>query len=437
MSVTTSADPREIINQSSMTVLQVIVVAIAITLNALDGFDLLSISFAAPGIAEEWGVSRAALGIVLSMELIGMVVGSVFLGGVADKIGRRPTILGCLVVMTFGMFMVTTASSIVEISIWRVLTGLGIGGMLAAINAVTAEFSNLKKRHLCISLMVIGYPIGGVLGGMMASHLLIEHDWRSIFYFGAGVTAVLIPLFYFLVPESVLWLSTKQPENALEKTNIILKRMGHQTVDALPVITINKETEATQSIFSSGLFKITMLVTLTYFLHVTTFYYILKWVPKIVTDMGFAASSAGGVLVSANVGAMIGGAIFGLLATKFDLRRVMMIFLLFSAAFVALFGQTAADLDQMSLLAASAGFFTNAGMVGMYALCVEAFPTHARAFGTGFVIGIGRVGAVVSPILAGFLFSADLGLPMVSVVMGMGSLLAIVALFFLKLNLKK
>ena len=126
-----------------MSALQIAAVAVAFGLNALDGFDVLSISFAAPGIAAEWGIDRAALGIVLSMELIGMAVGSVLLGGVADRIGRRSTILGCLVVMVIGMSMVPLAGGIVSLSIWRVLTGLGIGGMLAAINAVTAEYANI------------------------------------------------------------------------------------------------------------------------------------------------------------------------------------------------------------------------------------------------------------------------------------------------------
>ena len=127
-------DPRDLIATAPMSRLQIVVVAITVALNALDGFDVLSISFASPGIAQEWGIDRAALGIVLSMELIGMAIGSIFLGSVADRIGRRPTILGCLVVMAAGMLMATTVRGLVDLSIWRVVTGLGIGGMLAAIN---------------------------------------------------------------------------------------------------------------------------------------------------------------------------------------------------------------------------------------------------------------------------------------------------------------
>ena len=162
-------DPRETLAAAPMSALQLVAVVITIALNALDGFDVLAISFASPGIAKEWGIDRAALGAVLSMELIGMAIGSVILGGVTDRIGRRPMILCCLVVMAIGMFMVTTTSSLAALSGWRVFTGLGIGGMLAATNATVAEYSNAKSRNLCVSLMAIGYPIGAVLGGIVTT----------------------------------------------------------------------------------------------------------------------------------------------------------------------------------------------------------------------------------------------------------------------------
>src|SRR5688572_7927756 len=120
-------DPRDILNQSDMARLQYIVIAITVALNALDGFDVMAISFASPGIYREWGITPAGLGLVLSMELWGMAAGSLFLGGVADACGRRPTILGCLFMMTAGMYLVTTTPSLTVLSIWRFVTGLGIG----------------------------------------------------------------------------------------------------------------------------------------------------------------------------------------------------------------------------------------------------------------------------------------------------------------------
>ena len=149
-------DPRELLNQAEMTRFQYIVVALTVALNALDGFDVLAISFASPGIAAEWGTTRAALGFILSAELWGMAIGSVALGGVADSIGRKPTILGCLFVMVIGMFMVTLTDNLYVLCALRVLTGIGIGGMLAAINAQAAEFSNNKNRATVIAFMSAG-----------------------------------------------------------------------------------------------------------------------------------------------------------------------------------------------------------------------------------------------------------------------------------------
>jgi benzoate transport len=428
-------DPRRIIDESRMSGLQIAAVAITVGLNALDGFDVLSISFAAPGIAKEWGIERGALGIVLSMELIGMAVGSVLLGGMADKIGRRRMILACLVAMAAGMFMVTNVHGVVELSLWRLLTGLGIGGMLATINAVAAEFSSLARRNLALALMTIGYPLGAVVGGSIATLLLKGGEWRTVFEFGAIITACLIPLVYFFVPEPIHFLVEKRPAGALARVNRTLRRMGHQAVDSLPEIRADAPKRSVADILKPGLIRTTLLVTFGYFAHIMTFYFILKWSPKIVADMGFAASAAGQVLVWANVGGATGGAIFGLLAQKFDVRR-MTIFVLIIAGFaVALFGAAGATtLTSLSLLACFSGLFTNSAVVGFYTIFARAFPTHVRATGTGFAIGIGRGGAALSPIIAGFLFQAGVGLSGVAIAMASGSLFSAVALFLLPLR---
>ena len=429
-----NTDPRDLIARSPMSRLQVAVVGITIGLNALDGFDVLSISFASPGIMAEWGIDRAALGIVLSMELIGMALGSVLLGGLADRLGRRPTMLGCLSVMAVGMFMATTTTGLVALSIWRVITGLGIGGMLAAINAVAAEFSNAQRRHLSVSMMSVGYPIGGVVGGLFAAQLLRSYDWRSVFYFGCAVTVAFIPVVYFAIPESVHWLARKQPAGALDAINRALRRMGHPTVSALPTIVTDAQSRAERNIFAPGLLATTVIITTAYFLHITSFYYILKWVPTIVVRMGFAPSSAAGVLNWYMAGGAIGAATFGALTMRYSLKPLTIGVLLLSGVGVTIFGQTAPDLTQLSMVCFIAGFCGNAGIVGLYAIVAHAFPTHVRAFGTGFTIGVGRGGSALAPALAGFLFTAGFGLGAVAFTMALGSLLAAGVLIFLRLD---
>jgi benzoate transport len=420
-----------------MSRMQMVVVAITVGLNALDGFDVLAISFASPGIAREWNIDRAALGFVLSMELIGMGLGSILLGGVADQFGRRRTLLGCLLVMTLGMFMATQAHGVYELSAWRVFTGLGIGGMLASINAVAAEFSNSRRLGLNVSLMAIGYPIGAVVGGSIAALLLKRGDWREVFWFGAAATASFFPLVFWLVPESVSWLCQRQPPGALARVNRGLVRMGHAPVEALPLISVEVRKRSVAEIFDPRWLRVTVLLTLAYFLHVTTFYFIVKWVPKIVVDMGFSPASAAGVLVWANVGGATGGAVLGLLSLRFGLKPLTMFVLAMSTVMVVVFGQGQTTLTHLSLVCAATGFFTNGGIVGIYGILAKAFPTQLRATGTGFAVGVGRAGAMLAPIIAGFLFRAGNSLEFVAIAMGSGSLVAAIALWLLPLGTAK
>jgi benzoate transport len=427
-------DPRDILARSPMGAMQVFIVGITICLNALDGFDVAAISYASPGIAKEWGIDSGGLGIVLSMELAGMALGSMFLGGVADKIGRRRTVLGCTMVMVLGMFLATTVRNPVELSIWRLLTGLGIGGMLAAINAVSAEFSNTRRRDLSVSLMSIGYPIGAVVAGLLSRQLLVNYDWRSVFYIGAFATTALIPLVFFFVPESVHWLAQKQPTGALEQINKTLGRVGLRTVSALPTLSAAARKKSVGDIFKPGLIAITLLVTFAYFFHITTFYFIFKWVPKIVVNFGFPPSSAAGVLMWTNVGGAIGGTLLGILTQKYGVRALTVGAMVLSTVAVAAFGQTTPDLQRLSMICAVAGFCLNGAIVGLYALFAKAFPTHVRATGTGFAIGCGRGGAVIAPVIAGYLFQWGYSLPTVAMTMAAGSLLAAGVLLFLKLG---
>ncbi len=429
-----NTDPRETIDLAPMSMLQMFIIAITVGLNGLDGIDVLSISFASTGIAAEWGIDKGGLGIVLSMELFGMAVGSILLGWVADTIGRRKIMIGCLITMAIGMFMVTTVNNVVELSIWRIITGLGIGGLLSAITAITAEFSNLKNRYLCVSIMAIGYPIGGIIGGEIARHLLIEHDWRSVFYFGAALTTFFIPLFYFVVPESVHWLVRKQPAGALDKVNKTLKRIGHKAVGVLPEITPEVRKKSFGDLFAPGLRSTTIIITAAYFLQITTYYFILKWLPDVVVGMGFSASEGANMLKYANIGGALGGTLLGLMTLRLDVKKLTMAALALSAVFITFLGSTPADLDYIKVIAALCGFFGNSGIVGMYALFPAAFPTHVRASGTGFTVGMGRGGAILSPIIVGFMFQAGLPLPTVSMLISTGALIAAGVLVFLKIR---
>ena len=425
--------PREIIDEGRLGGWQITALAMTIWLNALDGFDVMSISFAAPGIASEWSLPQNVLGWVLSMELIGMAVGSIFLGGMADRFGRRPTILGCLIVMAIGMIMAPFSAGVTQLLLWRLLTGFGIGGMLAALNATVAEFANARYRNLILPLMVIGYPLGAFLGGMIASNLLAGGDWRGVFYLGAGLTFATIPLVLWLVPETPDWLNERRPKHALERINTTLRRFGLAEVDRLAPPPTHKPRAALIEIFQPPLLGRTILLTLAYLTHVTAYYYFVKWIPKLVVDMGFDASQGGGVLTLAMLGGALGGGLLGVVSLKIGVRLATVIALGAACLMLNVFGQAPHDIAMLGWIAAVTAFFSNAAAVGFYALLAMAFPPRVRATGTGLGIGFGRAGAAMGPALAGILFARGLDVGSVSFIISLGSALAIIAILLVKM----
>ena len=421
-------NPSEIIATQKMGRFQIVAIGLCVLLNAVDGFDVLSISFASPGIASEWGIDRAALGLVLSMELIGMAIGSVLIGGLADKFGRRPIILTCIAVMACGMLLASFSKGLIDLSAYRLLTGFGIGGMLASVNAMVAEYSNNKNRNFAVTIMAAGFPIGAVVGGSIASYFLGQYGWHSVFLLGAVFTIALFPLVWFLMPESIAYLNKSRPKNALQRINSTLVRMGHDQVAALPDVAIEEKSTGWSDLFSRKWMGITMLLTVAYFAHIMTFYYILKWIPKIVVDMGYAPGMAGSVLVWANVGGALGAISLGFLTRFMNTKILVLVALIASVALISIFGIGYDTIIELSVIAALTGFCTNSGVVGLYALLASILPTDLRAGGTGFVIGMGRGGAALGPILAGVLFASGGSLLLVSIVMALGSAVAFLAL---------
>jgi MFS family permease len=208
--------------------------------------------------------------------------------------------------------------------------------------------------------------------------------------------------------------------------------MGHAAIEALPAAVEVRSRSSIAALFAPSLARTTVLLTVAYFAHIMTFYFTLKWIPEIVVDMGFAPALAGSVLVWANVGGVTGSVLLGLLTHRYPVRRLVLATLILGAGMVALFGRGQADLAGLSLIAACVGFFTNAAVVGLYAMFAQSFPTELRASGTGFVIGFGRGGSALAPIVAGLLFAAGGGLQGVALLMAMGSLLAAVMVAMLR-----
>jgi benzoate transport len=424
-------DPSVELRREPMTAFQNVAVAICVALNALDGFDILAITFAAPGITREWALGPGALGVVISTGLVGMSIGSLLIAPLADTRGRRPTILICLILMTLGMLLSATADSIAALATWRVITGLGIGGMLASINAMVAEYANEARRDFCVSLMTIGYPIGGVVGGMASAWLLGHFDWRAVFVFGGVVSVAVLVVVWWRLPESIEFLVSQRSPDALSKINAIRQRMGRAPIAEMPVRTLQERVSIWQA-FDSTLIARTVLICTAYFLFMLTCYYTLGWIPSIVAALGFTPSVGAEVSVWTNLGGIIGGALLGYLTRHVGLKPLASGAMIATALALALFGRTQPDLLALKAVAFVLGFFLYASAVGFYATFVRVFPTHVRATGTGLAIGLGRFGGMLGPVLGGWLMAAGTSRPSVAGIMGLGAALAALAIWLLQ-----
>ena len=180
-----------------------------------------------------------------------------------------------------------------------------------------------------------------------------------------------------------------------------------------------------------GVACVTLLITLAYTAQLMTFHFLLKWTPKVVVDMGFQPSAAGGVLVFANCGGLVGSLVLGLLTARIRVRTLTMVMMAFSAGLVTWFGRGQGSYAELAAIAAITGFFTNGGIVGLYAVLARAFPTAVRATATGFAIGVGRGGSALAPAVAGSLSAAGYGLQTVALLMASGSAIALIALLAL------
>lgn len=400
-----------------MSAAQVAAVAVTVALSALDGYDVLSITFAAPAIALDWGIGKAALGGLLSAGLAGMAFGSLFIAPLADILGRRRLVLGSLGLMATGMLMSSLSTTFTQLICWRVLTGLGIGAMVAVINPLAAEFANARRRALALSLMAMGYPLGGLVGGLASAVLLKAFGWPAVFVAGFVAACVLIPVVLLFLPESLAFLLAKRRPDSLARVNALLMRCGFELGSNLPSEQAS-DSAGYVAVFARPQIATTVCVTIANLLFVMTVYYVLSWLPQMVAEAGFPASTASFVAAIANLAGIGGGIALGWFARRAGLNRLTVAALVGLGLATAAFGSTPASLPLLIGAAGVCGFFLYGGIAGLYATFAVSFTAESRASGTGFVIGIGRIGSAGAPLLAGWLFSSGLGHGVVSALFG-------------------
>lgn len=401
-------DLRRRIDTSPMSRFQWTAVAVCVLLNVLDGFDVLVMAFTSQSVSQEWGLSGSVLGLLLSAGLFGMAIGSIALAPWADRIGRRTMILVCLALSSSGMVLSALAQNAGQLGILRLLTGIGIGGILASSNVIASELASTRFRSLAVSLNSTGYAVGATLGGVVAVVLQSTSGWRSVFLFGGLCTAALFPVVWFRLPESLDFLLVRRPADALHRINLFAVRAGHEPLAELPPAPTTAEGTGTRGVGPADLLapaqrRNTLLLWGAFFLTMFGFYFVTSWTPKLLVEAGMSATQGitGGVLL--NLGGIFGTALLGVLTVRFRLGRVLVGYLTVAAILLAVFVPATVTVAVGFVLGAAIGVVVNGCIGGLYALPPTLYSPALRATGMGWGIGIGRVGAILSPIIAGAL----------------------------------
>ena len=377
-----------------------------------DGFDIQILGFAIPSLIREWHVARSVFGPVLALGLAGMAVGSPLAGYFGDRFGRRTALIGC--VSLFGL--ATIASSFIDgvagLAVLRVLTGMGAGGALPNAAALSAEFAPLRRRHAAVLLTIVCVPLGGMVGGVIASQVLPALGWRALYMIGGAMPLVFAAVLWLTLPESPRFLA-RHPENR-ERLTQLLRRMGHvvdpnSTYEDRTKVTVNNRAPI-RALFGSALARDTVGLWIAYFSCLGSIYVMFGWLPTLLTSQGIPLATATTGLAVYNLGGVCGVLMWTFLISAFGSRGPMLAGALGTAAsaLLILLIPFHANSNPALLLAAIGlnGLLANAIQTSMYALAAHVYPTAVRSSGVAYAAAMGRTGGVISSLFGAVLIQA-------------------------------
>lgn len=424
---------RQKIDNSPMRGYQWAIVMMAAIMNFLDGFDVLAIAFTATNISKEFGLSKTEFGVLVSVGLAGMTIGSLFLAPLADKFGRRPILLLSLALSGIGLLISGLSGSPEVLGFSRFITGLGVGGILVGTNVITSEYSSKKWRSFAISVYAAGFGIGAMFGGIIAKQLQAAYSWHSVYFAGAAMTAVIFLILLFWLPESIDFLTTKQPANAKQRLNQIAVKLGFDgewELGEKPQAAKNKL--PISQLFGEKYLRPTLLLWTAFFAIMFSFYFIASWTPALLKEAGMTVEESINVGMMISLGGAAGSLVYGLLASRWAARTTLIFFTIISAVAIVAFILSIHSLAVAMLMGVVVGALVNGCISGLYTINPATYDADVRSTGVGWAIGAGRAGSILAPTIAGMLLDNGLDKQDLYIAVAGVMLIATVALIFKK-----
>ncbi len=376
-----------------------------------DGYDLVIYGVVLPKLMQEWQLPPLQAGALGSYALFGMMFGALIFGPLSDRIGRKKAIAICVVLFSGFTFINGFARNPFEFGVCRFLAGLGIGGVMPNVVALMSEYAPRKMRSTLVAIMFSGYAVGGMLSAGLGIYMLPNFGWQSLF-FVAIIPLLLLPVILRFLPESVGFLVRDQRE---DEAGRMLARVEPsfraQPGDRFVIEAAKGQKGSLGQLFTEGRLLSTVSFWVAFFCCLLMVYALGSWLPKLMNSAGYALGSSLGFLLVLNFGAIFGAIGGGWIADRLHLRRVLTVFFAIAAVSISLLGFKNPTVVLYGVVAI-AGATTIGTQILLYAYVAQYYPMHIRSTGLGWASGVGRMGAILGPILGGMLMAAELPLQM-------------------------
>lgn len=399
-----------VIDAARVSPYQWLVLGISLVTAIFDGYDTQGIAYVAPVMAKDLGISPAELGPVFSASLLGLTLGGIVFGMLADKIGRRQTIIWPMVVFAVFSILTPFAHSLGGVVLLRALAGFGLGGTLPSVTAYVLEYSPRRMRALLVNSTGAFFAFGSIVGGLLANRLIPTWGWQSTFYVGGAVPLLFLGVVVPFLPESVRYLLLSG--KAMEKVARIMRKMvpdRHFPLSARFSLEPQVSGITVKHLFTDGRAPGTILIWIAFVMNLFVLVYMVFWMPTLLRSAGQPLSVAIHVTITYAIGGIVGGLTMGWIADRVgSLYGVLALSYVGAAVFIAVAAFSVHDTAILVPAMFMTGFAINGGQPSLNTISGIFYPTAIRATGIGWALGIGRIGAVVGPMVGSLLVARHL-----------------------------
>jgi AAHS family 4-hydroxybenzoate transporter-like MFS transporter len=400
-------DLQRLIDERPWSRFQLLAGALCGAIALMDGYDAQSMGYVAPALSADLHIARAALGPLLSSGLAGMVIGALAFGPIADRIGRKPVLIVSTLIFSVMSLATAAATSLETIGLFRILTGVGLGGALPNTIALTSEFTPRKHRATAVTTMMCGFTLGAAFGGFVAAALISRFGWQSVFVVGGAVPLLIAAVTAVFLPESIRFLVLKRPSD--KRLDGYVKKIapGIAPYDMLSMGSESHKAGAfvVKELFLEGRARVTLLLWVCFFMNLMLIFFLNSWLPTVITDNGVNVRTA--ILITSlfQVGGTVGAIVLGRICDKGLMSPFNMLCIVYlgAAATTILIGQSGASIAALIVTVTAAGFCVTGGQTASNAVAAGYYPTAIRSTGVGWCLGIGRFGSILGPVLGGAL----------------------------------